>query len=90
MEILLVAKDTNDDGTPSTVAGAVVHGVAVVELNVESIYEILSCGFPDGSEGKERVKPVMLPADTPASIVASSLPYVVHHGDNRHKCIGTW
>ncbi|MED6137795.1 hypothetical protein PIB30_068346, partial [Stylosanthes scabra] len=32
-----------------------------------------SCESPNGSEGKERVKPVMLSTDTPASIVA--VPY---------------
>ncbi|MED6205965.1 hypothetical protein PIB30_022569 [Stylosanthes scabra] len=35
--------------------------------------EPCSCESPSGSEGKERVKPVMLSTDTPASIVA--VPY---------------
>ncbi|MED6224418.1 hypothetical protein PIB30_083760 [Stylosanthes scabra] len=34
---------------------------------------LCSCDSPNGSEGKERVKPVMLSADTPANIVA--VPY---------------
>ncbi|MED6122149.1 hypothetical protein PIB30_037143 [Stylosanthes scabra] len=49
----------------------------------------LSCESPMDQRGKNG-KPVMLSADTPASIVASSLHYEVHHGDNRHKCIRTW
>ncbi|MED6145299.1 hypothetical protein PIB30_023881 [Stylosanthes scabra] len=62
------------------------HPIADLGTHAYTYEASMQLRVPNGSEGKERVKPIMLCTDTPASIVAVPLQYVVHHGDYRQKC----